>query len=178
MKKNNAYGAWGKYAFKKTMRVMRLIVILLFSGLFQLQAVNSFSQDKRINLDMENVSVMNVLRTIEEKSDFRFLFSSKVIDIERIISLKAENKNIEEVLRDIFDGTNTTYKVIDNKIVLSGESPEQIRPQGITGKVTDQSGQPLPGVTVVLKGTTTGTITNSDGRYSIPHVPDNAVLIF
>ncbi|MGV8138924.1 MAG: TonB-dependent receptor [Mangrovibacterium sp.] len=178
MKKNNAYGAWSKYAFKKTMRVMRLIVMLLFSGLFQLQAVNSFSQDKRINLDMENVSVMNVLRTIEEKSDFRFLFSSKVIDIERIISLKAENKNIEEVLRDIFDGTNTTYKVIDNKIVLSGESPEQVRPQGITGKVTDQSGQPLPGVTVVLKGTTTGTITNSDGRYSIPHVPDNAVLIF
>lgn len=178
MKKNNEYGAREKYALQKIVRTMRLTIILFMLGIFQLQATNSYSQGRRINLDIRNVTVMDALRTIEEKSDFRFLFSSKMIDIDREISLKAENTGIEEVLNMIFKDTGVSYKFMDNKIVLTSERSAVPQPKTIKGKVTDQNGTALPGVTVFVKGTTSGTITDIQGNYQLPEVKAESLVVF
>lgn len=178
MKKNNEYGAEEKYALQKIVRTMRLTIILFLLGIFQLQATNSFSQGRRINLNMKNVTVMDALRTIEENSDFRFLFSSKMIDINREISLKAENTGIEDVLTMIFKDTDVSYKFMDNKIVLTSEKTALNQSKTIRGKVSDSNGQALPGVTVFEKGTTNGTITDAQGNYQIAEISANAVLVF
>src|SRR5690606_12140456 len=91
-----------------------------------------------------------------------------------------KNEKIDDVLEQLFAGTDVAYTVTDRKIILAPSFlSENVQQQkSITGTVTDEDGQPLPGVTVVIKGTTQGTVTNIDGNYSISGVPENATLVF
>jgi TonB-linked SusC/RagA family outer membrane protein len=91
-----------------------------------------------------------------------------------------EEKTIDFILQNLFAGTNVNHMVIDRQIVLTTFKQELLPQQqpAVTGKVTDSSGQPLPGVTVVIKGTTQGTVTNADGEYSLTNIPDDATLVF
>jgi TonB-linked SusC/RagA family outer membrane protein len=131
---------------------------------------------------MENTTVREVLSTIEDQSEFYFLYNSKMVDVEKKVNINFKDKKINEVLDFLFKGTNVTYTIVDRQIVLS---VEKTKPDGntfqqkeVTGKVTDNSNMPLPGVTVMVKGTTQGTVTNADGNYSLPNVPQGATLLF
>src|SRR5690606_3022252 len=102
--------------------------------------------------------------------------------------VKVENKQINETLDQLFEGKEIRYFLFDHQIVLSnqhddpGISGQQIKREqqqfSVSGTVTDESGQPLPGVTVVLKGSTHGTVTNADGNYSISDISEGATLVF
>ncbi|HOI48116.1 MAG TPA: TonB-dependent receptor plug domain-containing protein [Prolixibacteraceae bacterium] len=132
---------------------------------------------------MRNVSVREVLSQVEDQSEFFFLYNSKLVDVERQVTVNAENLQIAQLLNQLFAGTDITYRIVDRQIVLStsslgNELVVQQNARTVTGKVTDRFGQPLPGVTVLLKGTTNGTITNSDGNFSIRNVPAAATLSF
>ena len=159
---------------------MRLSVFFLLVVVLQTFATSTYSQQNtRFNLRMENVPVIDVLNEIENNSDFYFLFNKNLVDVERKVSVKAEDKKIEEILSGLFGGTNVNYMVIDRQIVLTTKSSgnQQIT-KTVSGKVTDSSGAPLPGVTVVVKGTTIGIITDKDGNYSLSNIPSEAVLMF
>ncbi len=102
------------------------------------------------------------------------------------VSVKTKNSTIENVLNDIFNKSDISYEIIDRYVVLKkgkdakrqAEMLESQQQKTVSGRVTDESGQPIPGVTVLIKGTSSGTITNMGGNYSISNIPDNGILVF
>ncbi|OFX32956.1 MAG: hypothetical protein A2W90_01735 [Bacteroidetes bacterium GWF2_42_66] len=156
---------------------MRLMMLLILATFGQLIASQSYSQTTLLSLNLKGATVEDVLNQIEETTDFYFLYNKKIIDVERKVDIRAENKKITEVLDLLFNGSNVAYTIVNRQIVLSDNNTIQ-QQKTVSGKVTDSSGQPLPGVTVVVKGTTNGTITDTDGNYSLAKVPDDATLVF
>jgi TonB-linked SusC/RagA family outer membrane protein len=133
---------------------------------------------------MRNARLEDVLDRIEKNSEFFFMYNKSMINVDRKIDIKVEDKNVSEVLNKIFENTDISYSIKDRQILLinrsvdvKGESMTQ-QQKDISGKVTDSSGVPLPGVTVVLKGTTSGTITNVTGNFTLSNIPNDATLIF
>ncbi len=165
---------------KKCLKIMRLTFLFLFLGLMQVTA-SVYSQSTKLNLDLRNTRVSDVLEAIEEQSEFRFAYSAEYIDVNRKVDVDIKGKNIEQALSILFEGTNVKYSINDRHILLYQEGMTQTigaQQKTVTGKVTDTSGMPLPGVSVSLKGTTNGTITDANGNYSFANLPDNAVLVF
>jgi TonB-linked SusC/RagA family outer membrane protein len=187
MKKKLKLKVFGKYQFyddqtlKKIFRMMRLTVFCFFLGFMQVMAVESYAQMTKLSIKLNNEPLEQVLKFIEDESEFFFLYNRDLIDVEQKVSVNAENKTIKSILDDVLVGTDISFVVYDRQIVLTNTSVinEMVAQQSsVSGKVTDKSGQPLPGVTVVIKGTTQGTVTNADGNYTISNIPDDAVLQF
>lgn len=146
----------------------------------QMFAVNSYSQTTRLSLNLKNVSAKTVLQQIEDKSQFYFIYDATVVDVEKKVSIELQDESITKILDELFEGSNITYKITNRQIALTTESLSSVGQQNlkVSGKVTDSSRSLLPGVSVVVKGTTTGTITDVNGNYSIANVPANATLLF
>lgn len=167
---------------KQIDRVMKLTTFFLFVFLFQVSA-GVFSQNNgRFSLKVENESINNILKLIEDETDYTFMYNRSNIDVERKADIDMEVKNIEEVLDVLFKGTNVRYRSFNRNYVLytEGEGSPVLsqQPRSISGKVTDYSGALLPGVTVVIKSTTQGTVTDANGEYSLSGVPGDATLVF
>lgn len=147
---------------------MRISLILLFAVVLQLPAENGYAQRTRMPFSMENVSVEQVLNKIEENSDYVFLYNDKTIQTDRIVSVKNKSGKIIDVLNDVFRGTNVTYTVMDKQIILSTKQVAQQEPQiKVTGVVKDATGEPLIGVNIKVKDSSTGAITDVDGQFTL-----------
>jgi len=166
---------------------MKISVFLFFTGMISVFAGNTYSQSALLSIDMDGVAVEKVLASIEDQSEFYFLYSNKLIDVERKVSIQADNKPVNDVLDHIFRGTEVRYVVVDRQIILSKEDilkmtldMKEDLAQGIviTGKVTDAKENPLPGVNILIKGTTTGVISDVDGNFSIELDDPEAILVF
>ncbi|WP_211316194.1 TonB-dependent receptor [Mangrovibacterium marinum] len=161
---------------------LTILVVLLFAG--QVAAFDSYSQTARITVDMHNSTVKDVLMHIERSSDYFFLYSNKFIDVERRVNVNLHESNIAEVLGEVFRGTNVEFDIKDRQIILS---PKQTEPGtgtynwqqavNVKGLVTDPDGNPIPGATVVVKGTSMGTTTDVDGKFTINTEGENPVLV-
>jgi TonB-linked SusC/RagA family outer membrane protein len=166
----------------KLLLTMKLTVIALCLTVFQGFALITYGQSTKVNLKMENVSIKQVLNSIEDQTNFFFIYNGKLVDVERKVNIEADNQYINNVLEKIFSGTNVKYEIDNRQILLSNmESTSMLSIQqqkSVSGKITDSLGGALPGVSVVVKGTTTGTITDTNGNYSLSSVPANATLIF
>jgi len=166
---------------------MRISMFLLLFSVIQVMAENSYSQNTRLSLNLKDVSIENVLDEIENQSEFYFLFNQKLVNVDRKVDINAKNKQIKDILADLFIGENINCLVMDRQILLSPKyitetvnvtrdrQPQQII---VKGKVTDENGNTLPGVNIIIKGTLTGTITNVDGNYSIEVDDPSATLAF
>ncbi len=163
---------------------MKMIGVLFLIGTLQTFAGTVQAQNTKVSLDLKNVSVEHVINEIEKKSDFYFLFNKKLIDVDKIIEVDVENTPIKDVLNNIFDGEDIDFIVYDRQIILTPKETSWLNnkeEQDLTvkGVVTDAvTGEPLPGVNIVVDGTTTGVITNIDGKYSISLPDENATLVF
>lgn len=185
MKKiNELFGDEKIPEFKKILRLMKLTVFFILISVGCVLAGKTYSQTKTLTLQVENSTVKEVLAEIEKQSEFRIMYSGKFVDVDREVSLDVKNQKIESVLNTLFAGTDVSYTVRDRFIVLV--TPELMvesmlavtQQKAVSGRVTDSEGQPLPGVTIVIKGTTQGTVTNSDGNYSLTNIPKDATLVF
>ncbi|MFA5818272.1 MAG: SusC/RagA family TonB-linked outer membrane protein [Bacteroidales bacterium] len=164
---------------------MRNTLLLIFITVFQAYANDTYSQNTKLTLNLNNVTVANVLEEIQNNSEFYFLFNAKLIDVEREVSISMEDKKISEILTSLFSGTEVNYLVYDRQIILtpgdvtalSATMQQQLK---ITGTVTDAlTGEAMAGVNIQVKGTTIGIISDVNGKYSIPSAVDqNAILIF
>ena len=163
---------------KKIPLCMKLSVIMLFICVGLAYASDSYSQNVLLNIDVNNKSVQEVLDEIEKQSDFHFFYNNKQVNTSRIVSIKSKQKNVFNVLEQLFSGTNISYKVLDKSIILSPKEVlvAQQKSRKITGVVTDGKGEPVPGANVIQRGTTNGTISDIDGKFSL-EVPDNATLV-
>ena len=162
---------------------MRLTFFLMIVSVSQLLAVATYSQGAKLTLEVSDKAVKEVLTQIEGQSDFYFLYNSKIVDVERTVSLKVENLEIDKVLNLLFSGTKTSYEILDNQIVLSHrrltsatDATSQQQERIVTGKVTDHAGTPLPGVSVVIKGTNYGVLSDINGNFSL-QIPEGAKTI-
>jgi len=184
MKKISDSGRKDQYVLTKIFRIMRITLFLLLLGVSQLFAKDSYAQITKLNVDMNNVRAEKVLDEIENQSQFYFLYNEKLVDVQFETSVKATDGSIFEVLDQMFAGRDVAYQVVDNQIILSEAKESDLAmmlqqdEDAVTGTVVSEEGLPLPGVTVVIKGTQQGTITDSDGIYEISDVPEDAVLVY
>ena len=162
-------------------RKMRTTVILIFICISQTFAAATYSQNTRLSLNMSNVPIREVLKAIEDQTEFYFMFEAHKVDVDKKVSINIRNSLITDILNDLFNETGIIYKINNRQIALTSNAlviNETGQQKSITGKVTDKNGQPLSGVTVVIKGTSNGTVTNMDGTFSFSDIPANATLAF
>ena len=180
MNKKFNYGDTYAPILTKISRIMRLMFLMLILGINSMLAASSYSQSTRITLKMSDSKIDDVLNQIENKSEFFFLFNQKQIDVNRKVSINANEEKIADILEELFTGTDVKYQVIDRQIVLtSGSSNEgQQKENKISGKVSDPTGMPIPGASVVIKGTILGTVTDKDGNYTLSVPADAKILSF
>ncbi len=181
MKKNKPFGELFCSSLKKILLTMRFAVILMLLGIVQASANDAYSQKTRLSLDFTETALVNVLDKIEDESEFFFLYNEKLLDTERKVSISENDQLISVILEDLFTGTDVKYSIIDRKIILAPEyltvAPEP-QQNTVSGKVTDKSGAALPGVSIVVKGTTTGTISDSNGNFKLVLPADAQILSF
>lgn len=180
MKKNDVYesGGIGISFLKKNLLKMKLTILIFLLSLAQLMASQSYAQSTRLTLNLKDATVEEVLMKIEKQSNFFFIYNREVVDADRRVDVAYVNQKITDVLSELFRGTGVEYEIQDRHIILKSSASENSQQKAISGKVTDTAGSPLPGVSVVLKGTTEGTITDSNGNYSFPKATENATLQF
>ena len=161
--------------------MVRLTLCLFFFGLMQILAVETYSQQTKLSLKLSNERLEDVLKTIEDKSEFFFFYNRDYIDVDQKVNIAVSNQPIAVVLGELLKGTDIRYEVIDRQIILSNNGASVIALQqarNVSGRVTDSGGAPLPGVSIIIKGTTRGSVTDSDGNYFLSNVPANATLVF
>ena len=143
--------------------------------------------DKQVTLDVRNQSLKSILERLEEAVEVKFAYSKDAINSFEKISIKVENERLGEVLDKLLTPRKITYVVIGSQVILNHSSSSiredaalqyQTLAEIITGRVTTATGEPIPGVNILLKGTTIGMVTDADGRYSL-EIPDlNGTLVF
>ncbi len=164
--------------WKKTIRIMKLTVGLIFFALISVTAGNSYSQTARISLNMKNANIVDVFREIERNSEFGFFFKSEELNLESRKSINVKDATIDEVLKKILD-EGFSYKILDRNIVVTKGSLDAMQQdKKINGRVTDLSGTPLPGVSIVIKGTSTGIITDANGNFKLSNLAAGTTLVF
>lgn len=141
-------------------------------------ASNTYAQTTMVSINMKNQTVKEVLKEIENTTEYSFFYNNRHVDLGRKVSVDVSNGDIFEVLDNVFRGTNVSYSVKDKNIIFSlKEQSSAVSQQDkkITGTVIDASGMPIIGANIMVKGTTNGTITDMDGKFVL-NVPDGAVL--
>jgi len=182
MKKNyepqEFYISW----LKKLWLMLRLSVLLILFASISVTA-SVYSQSAKLSLRMKNSKIADVFNSIEEKTGYYFFYNRDLFDDSQIVTVDFENESVTNVLDEILKERGATYRIVDRNILIEVD-PSKIKNQSnqqkgdIKGKVTDTSGEPLPGVTVIVKGTTQGIITDTNGDYTLTDVPGSATLMF
>jgi TonB-dependent starch-binding outer membrane protein SusC len=179
---------WKRKRFNVIFLTMKLLTVLIFAGTMAVSASNSYSQKTKLDLQMQNASVSDILRTIESNSEFIFIYDASVINASAKRSVSVKGEKLENVLDQLFKGTNVAYKIDDRQVLLFTSDLKTLNPlssgaqqaqrKTVTGTVKDSKGQPIPGVSVIVKGTTTGMVTDMDGKFSLEVPADARTLVF
>ncbi len=159
-------------------RIMKLSFILLFVSFVSLSA-SVLGQNDMITYSGNAVKVSEVLDYIEQNTDFTIAYSSEYIDLNREVTVKVKNEKVKYLLEDVFEGTSIAVKVTEDKILLFNKEVQQqgVRTKSISGVISDDRGEVIPGASVLVKGTTIGTITDLDGKFTLSDVPEDAIII-
>ena len=167
------------YCLKKSLLTMKLTLLILLFNLIQVNA-SVFSQNERFSFKLDKVNVRDLLDIIESESNYKFLYRSDNLSND-IVKLHVKNANLQELLNKAFENTDITYKILEDKLVVVAPRnfTESIQQQKISGTVTDaNTNEPLIGVNVLVEGTTIGTTTDINGKYTLD-IPDaSATLTF
>lgn len=158
--------------YKQIFRTMRMSTFLLCACAFCSHAENSISQNARVSINKNNAQLDEILNAIESQTDYLFVYNNQV-NVNRKVSVKAKTKPVSEVLDNLFKNTGVDYAMEGTHIVLTKKASEhaektvQQQAKKITGAIVDSNGEPIIGANVVVKGTTNGTVTDIDGKFSI-----------
>lgn len=163
---------------------MKLTLFLIITSINTAYAIHSYAQEATLSLNIESRKITEVLDQIEKQSEFRFYYNSKIVNVNRVVSVKVNNKAVFTVLNELFSNSDVDYKVIDKDIILTPKEKEnnmavEQQQNYVTGTITDAvTGEALPGVNVQIKGSITGTISNINGEYTINITENDPVLVF
>lgn len=171
-----------KPGFKQFFRIMRISTFFLFLCVFCSFAENTHSQNARVSLNKQNTTLDEILNEIENQTDYLFIYNNE-IDTQQKVSVKAKTKPVGTILNDIFKDSEVNYTMEGTHIILSKRKYginhiEQQNLKIVKGVVYDNFGEPMIGVTITLKGSNTGTVTDSDGHFQISVPSSESVLGF
>ncbi|MGV8094225.1 MAG: TonB-dependent receptor [Mangrovibacterium sp.] len=182
MKKKLYRSGGGMPPLKKFILIMKLNVFLMLVAVLSVSASQVSAQETRLDLKMKDASLAKILDAMEDQSEVYFFYNKEQINENQKIDVDFRGLTVEEALNRLREALPITYEVVGKNIIIKPlDSVRQAvtqQPKSISGKVTDSLGQPLPGVTVVVKGTTQGIITDADGNYSLSNIPAGATLVF
>ena len=183
---NHGYCRKGNPALKM-LRIMKITIFLMIAFCLQVSA-ESYSQ--KITISEKNAPLHKVFKEIEKQSGYVFWYESSLIPSNSKVNVSVRNAELEDVLEMCFANQPLTYSILGKTIVLK-ERPTpkivesislstelQIPPITVRGKVTDENGAAVSGVTIMVKGENKGTQTDADGNYSLSDIPDNSILVF
>lgn len=185
--KKNPYLSCLKEGNISPLRIFRFLAILLFfintNAAF---AAKQTAQATGITLSLENKTIKEVFTEIEIKTNYVFIYNDKVIDVRKRVSIKTQDETIEQVMSKLLSGTGTGYEIKDRQVIIinlndkkkSNRSSELTTPATVSGIVTDESNQTLPGVSVYLKGSSNGTVTDLDGKFTLKTGDTNSKIVF
>jgi TonB-linked SusC/RagA family outer membrane protein len=175
MKKMLTIGGLSPHDVKKALLVMKLTFLLVFVAALQVSA--NVSGQGRVSLTLKQVEISRVLNSIEKQGTYRFLYNSRLATIRKKVSVDVTDMTINDLLRSMFNGTDLTFRMLDNNLIVvvsNSPLPQDIK---VTGKVTGENGEPLSGVTVSVKGAGAATSTDNNGTFTIT-VPEKGTLVF
>ncbi len=162
---------------------MRLSLFLLLVSVLTTVG-NTYSQNTKFSLRLNNVTIKQVFNEIEQNSEFIIVYSDDLLDVSREVTVSVRNSSVEKILDQALASTAVDYKIKDRQIIITQKEKmpsvtelAQAK-QNVTGKVVDESNMPLPGVAVLVKGTTTGIITDFDGNYALDVPEGGEILVF
>lgn len=176
---------------KKTLSIriltlMRIFILFILLGLTSVYGNTALSQTK-IDINVKSISIEELFKEIQNASDYIFFYKDNVLNTTKKVSLKFKNTNVSKVLDRAFANTDLSYKIVGKQVIVkkdlepkttvSADDKADIQEDIISGTVKDADGIPLLGVNIIIEGTTTGTQTDFDGKYTIS-VPNDAVLVF
>lgn len=176
--KNVSYFSSGResYCLKKILLTMKISTFLLIVNLLQITAVG-YSQNEKLNLQLKNVTLKEMFLAIEKQTNYKFLYRDDALENIQI-NVSAINTPVSEVLSKVLENSSNTFKVLDNNLIVIA-SKETLQNQKVTGTITDAStGEELPGVNIIVEGSTVGVVSDAFGKYSLEIASSSAVLIF
>ena len=179
--------AFDKRYLLKILLMSNLSILLLFCSVFTAFAAESTAQKVKLNIELTNAPLNEVISEIKTQTNFEFAYEADLGNMVLAnVSVNVNNESIENVLGDILDGSKVNFRVIDRIILLSKNNLQStsdvnnssLVPVKVSGKVTNEKGEPIPGVSITIKGTTNGTVTNVDGKYTLEVADASRILVF
>lgn len=163
-------------------KAMTMAFFLLFACVVNVHAVSAQSQNALITINKNNVDLLNIMGDIEKQSNYLFVYN-KDVNVHRHASINVVEKPLSDVLQNLFKNSEVRFAIEGSYIVLSVNKQDEAKSVSqslinITGTVTSVDNEPMPGVTIMVKGTNTGAITNVDGKYTIEVPSNSSVLVF
>lgn len=144
-------------------------------------AISALAQEARISLNMQNATLRDVIAKIENQSKVYFTYNHNQIDVNKTISINATDQTLNQVLEQLFIGSDTGYKVEDGHIVLFKKDAPQVVAAGqkrtIKGIITDDKGVPVIGASILEKNTLNGTVTEIDGTYTMTLEKSDVIVV-
>jgi TonB-linked SusC/RagA family outer membrane protein len=168
---------YSSFVASKVLLMTKLTFVLLLTTFMEVSA-RVYSQETRISISIENVSLDKALKIIESKSKYKFFYSNNHFPADKVISIKAQDITVKDALKEVLKNTAFNYKLLDENLIVIAPINDAIDPSVIKGKVTDERGEPLPGVNVRVKGSNVGVSTGKDGSYQLTVPKENTVLVF
>jgi TonB-linked SusC/RagA family outer membrane protein len=166
----------------KILRAMKLLLAFMLLSVNVAFSNYSYAQNTKLSLDIRNKRIVEILDEIEKQSEFRFFYNGEMVDVSRNVSVKAFRKPVFAILDELFRHSNVGYKVVDRDIILTPLSVVDREAKAdavVSGIVTaHDSGEPIPGVSVMVKGTSVGTATDEKGHYTLTVSDLEQTLVF
>ncbi|ANH81839.1 hypothetical protein A8C56_13395 [Niabella ginsenosidivorans] len=162
-------------AYKRTITYMKLTILLVLLSYFQVSA-KTYAQEVKLDVNFDNVSLHKAFEIIEKKTSYRFIYNADAVLPNVRISLKAKDIPLSKLLEKVITSNNLIYRIMNDKVIAVTSSKQMLRQMLVHGLVTDSLGTPLQGVSVIIKGTKQGTLTNEKGMFEID-APDNSIIV-
>lgn len=179
--KNTPCGVMKSYWLRKNLIIMRCILFFLLLGTLQTFASVTYSQSVRLTLEMENATIQEILSAIEQRSSFYFTYNLKQVNVNRKVSVNVKNETVKDILDELFSEEGVKFTINGEHIVLYQSDADNVQGvqqvKKVTGVIKDDIGDPVIGANVMVKGKSTGCITDINGTFLLDAQSDAILQI-
>ncbi len=168
------------FNFNQMKKHQRLKMFTMFFLLSLFSFVEAYGQEQRVTVNLKNASLKEVFNAIEKQTTYRFSYRNAVVDNKEDISISQTNASVPTVLNEALKNRSLDYKIVSSKMIVVSDKETSVQPSGksrkLSGVVKDEKGEPIIGASVVVQGTTNGSITDLDGHFTLNDVSNGAML--